>query len=697
MTGQHWRRGTAAVLILVLILPLIFQADLYAEEKVVEQFYVLDEEGDPVLVEITQADLDRESREGMTYQVQAYDEEEEIVVGEYDDLGEAQDACNDMAEFLQEVSVYGTEESEQNVRIVDENGNVVTTTEDVIGIVRFQRDQTTFSYKETDSGRTGYMSPNSAADAAFIRREEDGIVCKISGVVIKVAADRVASIESYQDNTLSYYYYSDGYLIHKIGYYSGDALATSSTRVGPAPSYISKDTSYYSYDGNYFYDSFEQMIQDYRNDTYTHAVNSANPYYNYYQYLSFHTTAGFTGSQYDTYIEEKKGNDSVMLTTGDLFVKVQDKRTINSVLMYGIAINESGWGTSNLAKEKNNLFGLNAVDSNPYESGKSFSSLEACIDDFAYGWIHSGYLNGTDFRYRGAHLGNKRSGINVKYASDPYWGEKGSARPYYFDTKQTDYGRYTIGIAKSSVISLYQEADSAGTVLYTSEAGEGGKLYDYSVTILDTVTNSKGETFYMIASDMALKEDRTERNVTDIYNSSRDYVYAKASDIQIVFQGSGKDVTVPDPGESSDEKTQEEILNHLKLTNSQQYLTGFTLGGDVSSVIRSIQAFSETAKVVIRNKNGTQVTSGLLTTGMTMAITTGGRTVSYQIVLRGDTNGDGKISALDYVKVRNHLDRVTTLTGVYLQAADASGDGKVSALDYVKIRNHLDQKSMIVQ
>ena len=39
-----------------------------------------------------------------------------------------------------------------------------------------------------------------------------------------------------------------------------------------------------------------------------------------------------------------------------------------------------------------------------------------------------GYLDPvTDGRYFGANLGDKGSGINVKYASDPYWGEKAAA------------------------------------------------------------------------------------------------------------------------------------------------------------------------------------------------------------------------------------------------------------------------------
>ena len=87
--------------------------------------------------------------------------------------------------------------------------------------------------------------------------------------------------------------------------------------------------------------------------------------------------------------------------------------------MFGIAINESSYGNSNIAQTKNNLFGLNAVDKSPTESANYFSNVDQCIEEFAYEWMSQGYLDGNDYRYRGPHLGDKRSGINVKYASDP--------------------------------------------------------------------------------------------------------------------------------------------------------------------------------------------------------------------------------------------------------------------------------------
>lgn len=77
-----------------------------------------------------------------------------------------------------------------------------------------------------------------------------------------------------------------------------------------------------------------------------------------------------------------------------------------------------------------------------------------------------------------------------------------------------------------------------------------------------------------------------------------------------------------------------------------------------------------------------------LVTGDTITINNGSRAISYQIAINGDTNGDGKVTASDYVKVKNHI-MGTGLQGVYQLAADANGDGKISASDYVKIKNYI--------
>lgn len=653
--GRKWSRTCLCILLVVVCLgtSFVFYTESKAQDEVVDTFYVLDEDGNPVTVEVTRGDLERD----------------------FETRG---------------ISLFSRARTGENTREVD------------VGVVRFKSESGLVNYTEVDTKRAGYFHCKFAGDAAYIRTESDGsVICKLSGVVMKVPAGNVKEIVSYNSGQkVSYYHIVNGYLVHTHTYYSGSTLATSSIRVGYKPGYIQEGVKYYSYDGHYFYNDFSKMISDYRNGNYKNAVNVNTPYYNYYQYLSMHTTAPFTAEQYNAHVANNINEPgSVMLTTGNAFVATQNKYTVNALLMFGLAINESNWGRSDIAKKKNNLFGLNAVDSSPGESANTFKSLESCIQEFAYEWVHKGYLDGGDSRYRGPHFGDKHSGMNVKYASDPYWGEKAASRGYYFDLEKVDYGRYTIGIANSGKITCYKEADGQNKI-YTTDARDGSKIYDYPVIVLGEVIGSNQEKYYKVVSDMSLKDDRSARNVDAIYNSARDYVYVKASDIQIVFDGSNN-IVKPQPGTPSTPenqgKTQAEVLSALKVKNSENFLSGFTVGSDVANLVAKVRALDSNIQVVIKKSNGTQITSGTIATGMQMTITTGGSTVSYTFVIKGDVNGDGKMSAIDYVMLRNYLDGKSGLSGAYLKSADTKSDGKVSALDYVLLRNHLDSKSTIVQ
>ena len=95
-------------------------------------------------------------------------------------------------------------------------------------------------------------------------------------------------------------------------------------------------------------------------------------------------------------------------------------------------MNESAGGTSQKALEKNNLFGINATDSNP-NNASAYASPNDSIVDFSKNYISNGYSNPSDWRYNGATLGNKNRGVNVRYASDPFWGEKAASYAYRID------------------------------------------------------------------------------------------------------------------------------------------------------------------------------------------------------------------------------------------------------------------------
>ena len=53
---------------------------------------------------------------------------------------------------------------------------------------------------------------------------------------------------------------------------------------------------------------------------------------------------------------------------------------------------------------------------------------------------------------------------------------------------------------------------------------------------------------------------------------------------------------------------------------------------------------------------------------------------------KGDVNGDGKVSSIDYLLIRKHILKSPLLTGEELKRADANSNGKIDAADYNTIR-----------
>ena len=130
------------------------------------------------------------------------------------------------------------------------------------------------------------------------------------------------------------------------------------------------------------------------------------------------------------------------------------------------------------------------------------------------------------------------------------------------------------------------------------------------------------------------------------------------------------------------------IIEESNLHIDNEYLTGLTLTTDVSTIASSVNKSYSKASVVV--KKGTEVvTNGNLTTGMTVTISNGDKSVTYTVVIYGDLNGDGIINALDLLKVQKHILGVTKLSGASLKAADSSKDNNVNALDLLKVQKHI--------
>ena len=92
---------------------------------------------------------------------------------------------------------------------------------------------------------------------------------------------------------------------------------------------------------------------------------------------------------------------SKMRDLGNSFINAQNTYGINALLAVGVAANKSAWGSSWIAQNKNDLFGLNAIDTSPGQSADYFASPTQCVNEFTETFLSKGYMNPQDWRYFG--------------------------------------------------------------------------------------------------------------------------------------------------------------------------------------------------------------------------------------------------------------------------------------------------------
>jgi beta-N-acetylglucosaminidase len=104
---------------------------------------------------------------------------------------------------------------------------------------------------------------------------------------------------------------------------------------------------------------------------------------------------------------------------GAAYVEAEEKYKVNALYLIAHSGLESGWGTSLLAKDKNNLFGVSAYDWNPYGDATSFSSKQECILRTAE-LVSEKYLKSNGVYHDGKSL----ISMSHHYATDKKWANK---------------------------------------------------------------------------------------------------------------------------------------------------------------------------------------------------------------------------------------------------------------------------------
>lgn len=143
--------------------------------------------------------------------------------------------------------------------------------------------------------------------------------------------------------------------------------------------------------------------------------------------MSLNKPSGLSLEQFKKVLTDSKDTNKIFENNAQYFYYIEKQYNINGLFIAAIGIHESAWGTSKIARNKNNLFGYGAYDSNPYNGAYTFTSYSESIDLMARVLVKY-YLNpaGTGI-YNGEtakgtyYNGPTFLGVNKRYATDKNW------------------------------------------------------------------------------------------------------------------------------------------------------------------------------------------------------------------------------------------------------------------------------------
>ena len=219
------------------------------------------------------------------------------------------------------------------------------------------------------------------------------IPVQVAGLTGYVNASQVTAVDS--SNTFIPDYVSDGtYVYHRYSPYTKVMVAhhNANMQVGK---------SYYSADGI----NFGTFKLDHP-----------------FQFSNLKSRTNYTATDINRLYNIMGASDSKLAGKGATFKAAEQRYGVNALYLVAHSALESAWGRSKIAKDKNNFFGISAYDDSPYTSATKYDNVDSGIMGAAR-WINERYLHNSGYPANGAYLGNKAGGMNVNYATAPYWGE----------------------------------------------------------------------------------------------------------------------------------------------------------------------------------------------------------------------------------------------------------------------------------
>lgn len=178
--------------------------------------------------------------------------------------------------------------------------------------------------------------------------------------------------------------------------------------------------------------------------------------------------------------------------------------------------------------------------------------------------------------------------------------------------------------------------------------------------------------------DLVVGTNTINVTVTAASGKTSDYI------LTVVRQEDDGTIIIPDPTISS-------------VYNVGTYITG------VSPLI-TLETFKENFKVSdgtlkIFDVNNKEKSTGNIVTGDKVIVYKNDETefLNKEIVIYGDTNGDGNVNIIDLALIQKHILKKSSQEGIYAISGDVNKDNNINIIDLALLQKHILKKSLISQ
>ncbi|WP_198040317.1 N-acetylglucosaminidase [Sporosarcina ureae] len=307
--------------------------------------------------------------------------------------------------------------------------NIIHMPSGLISTVAYGGSSLTILYANENLTREETYVP-ADTELVYVDSTETSVKVELAGRNFYIKPQNATMLPSQTVTDRTHYKVVNGSLHHSI--YSHKTKTFASYEMGAAPNFMQEGIRYYSTDGSHFHNETGALI---------------GTAHQYFQYLPMRSMTRYTAEELDAYImkqlrslEEYYPNYTIykdattrskLIGLGTELKRIERESHVNAMHILALAQHESQYGLSKRALDNNNLFGLYVTDDDP--SNQVFASVSENIQELVDSFLNRNYLPPNAAYANGTNFGNKAVGMNVKYASDPYWGSKIGGHLYRMD------------------------------------------------------------------------------------------------------------------------------------------------------------------------------------------------------------------------------------------------------------------------